>query len=102
MLDILDDKTPLNWPWGVERVEISKGHALASQILLKRRLRAGHNFELLTGTDLRSPTNQSIVLEYLKVGTSLVVLMAPVCTPYSPSGPNHCDLQNRSPDSVAR
>ena len=47
MLDILDHKTPLNWPRG-ELVEICGGHALTSQILIKRRLRAGHNFELLT------------------------------------------------------
>ena len=86
MLDILATKAPLNWPWGVELVEICGGQGLTSHILVKRRLRSGHNFELLTGTDLRQRRNQLKVLEYLKLSKPLVVLMAPICRPFSPLG----------------
>ncbi|CAK9013617.1 S-adenosylmethionine synthase 2 (AdoMet synthase 2) (Methionine adenosyltransferase 2) (MAT 2), partial [Durusdinium trenchii] len=67
MLDILATKAPLNWPWGVELVEICGGQGLTSHILVKRRLRSGHNFELLTGTDLRQRRNQLKVLELNRV-----------------------------------
>ena len=72
--------------WGVEIVELFGGEGLTSQMCVRRRLRAGHNFELITGVDLSDPSAQLKVLGYIRVAKPLVVVMAPVCTPYGPLG----------------
>ena len=38
--------------WSVEIVQLCGGEALTSYLCVKRRLRSGHNFELITGTNL--------------------------------------------------
>ena len=72
--------------YGVEIVEICGGAGVTSYMCMKRRLRAGHNWELVTGTDLTDPAVQRKVMDYLRLAKPLVIVMAPVCTPYGPLG----------------
>ena len=72
--------------WGVEIVELFGGEGLTSRLCVRRKLKAGHNFELLTGVDLSDSKTQSRVLGYLRAARPLVVVMAPVCSPYGPVG----------------
>ena len=44
------------------------------------------NFDIIAGTDLTNPYTVRKVFEYIKMVRPLVVVMAPVCTPYSPLG----------------
>ena len=82
MVSIL--QSPQFASWGVEIVEICGGEGVTSHLCVKRKLRSGHNFELLTGTDLTVPETQSRVLAYLEIAKPLVVVMAPVCGPFGP------------------
>ena len=68
--------------WGVEIVEICGGIGLTSHLCVKRRLQSGHNFELITGTDLTVPDVQQKVMDYIDLAKPLVVVMAPVCGPF--------------------
>ena len=78
--------SPAYASWGVEIVELCGGEGLTSRLCVRRQLRAGHNFELLTGADLTDSATQTKVLGYLSVAKPLVVVMAPICTPYGPLG----------------
>ena len=86
MLDILERHPGEPWPWGVEIVEICGGRGLTSWFVVKRRLRSGHNFDIVTGTDLTNPATQRKVCEYVDLVKPLVIVMAPICAPYSPLG----------------
>ena len=57
MLDILEKNPGIAWPWGVEIVEICGGKGITSYLVIKRKLRSGHNFELITGVDLSKTEN---------------------------------------------
>ena len=86
MLAILEKHPGQPWPWGVEIVEICGGRGLTSWFVVKRRLRSGHNFDIITGTDLTNPATQRKVCEYVQLVKPLVIVMAPICAPYSPLG----------------
>lgn len=73
-------------PYGVEIVELCGGQVLTSQMIVRRQLTAGHNFELVTGCDLTNPDTQKKVMAYLSVAKPLVVVMAPRCDPFGPLG----------------
>ena len=53
---------------------------------MKRRLRSGHNWELVTGADLTDVRVQRQVLSYLRLAKPLVTVMAPRCDPFGPLG----------------
>ena len=84
MFMILDD--PVHQNWGIEIVEFCGGQGLTTYLCVKRRLRGGQCFDLTTGVDLTDPVIQRKVLGYLDVARPLIVVMAPVCTPYGPLG----------------
>ena len=84
MYVILDN--PSHASWGVEIVEICGGQGLTSFLCVKRRLRSGHCFELITGANLTDPAVQAKVIGYLDVAKPLILVMAPVCTPFGPLG----------------
>eukprot|EP00435_Cladocopium_sp_Y103_P057491 s245_g19.t2 len=73
-------------PYGVEIVELCGGEGLTTQMCVRRKLAGGHNFEILTGTDLTNEEVQRSVLEYLKLAKPLAVIMAPRCGPFGPLG----------------
>ena len=49
-------------------------------------MQSGHNWELVTGTDLTNESVQRKVLDYISLAAPLVVVMAPRCDPYGPLG----------------
>ena len=73
-------------PWGVELVELCGGAGTSSYLAIKRRLRSGHNFDLVTGVDLCSAEVQRKVIGYLDIAKPLVILMGPRCDPFGPLG----------------
>ena len=95
MLDILEKNPGIAWPWGVEIVEICGGKEIISYLVIKRKLRSGRGFELITGVDLSTTENHRKVCEYVKLEKPLVIVMAPVCTPDSPlARPNRITNQS--------
>ena len=78
--------TPAYATWGIEVMELCGGEGLTSQMCVRRSLKAGHNFEITTGTDLTVPAVQRTVLDYVRLTKPLVVVMAPRCDPFGPLG----------------
>ena len=48
-------------------VELCGGEGLTTQLLHKRKLRTGANFELIIGIDLTDPKAQDMVIAYFEV-----------------------------------
>ena len=69
---------------GIDVMEICGGAARVSQIAVRRRLVAGRNVDVVTGTDLTEPREQTSTMKYVRLQRPLVVVMAPTCTPFGP------------------
>ena len=67
---------------GLDIVQICGGNGLPGRIALRRRLRTGHNFDIVIGYDLNSKHDQRYVEEYIDTFKPLVVVMSPTCTPF--------------------
>ena len=67
----------------VDVVEICGGVAGVSKISIRNQLKAGPNFDIVTGCDLTLPHNQMILQQYISEYQPLVVVMAPPCTAFS-------------------
>ena len=89
MLSLLSEESHVSW--GPEIVELCGGLAGSSKACVRRRLRAGNNFDIVCGVDLLHQPSQEKVIQYLSEAKPLVVVMAPVCLPYGPLG-----TQNRT------
>ena len=70
---------------GLDICELCGGVGRPSQIAIRRRLRTGKNFDLVTGFDLGNAAHQSVVKKYVKDNQVLVVLMAPSCRTLGPT-----------------
>ena len=68
--------------YGDDIVELCGGAARVSSVCVRRCLRSGGNYDLVTQCDLNDPAQQRQVLRYIQVGKPLVVVMAPTCTPF--------------------
>ena len=53
---------------------------------IRRRLRTGKNFDIVSGCDLRDPREQHALLQYVEWYEPFMVIMAPMCTPFGPIG----------------
>ena len=71
---------------GIDIAEICGGQARTTQVAVRRKLKVGPNFDLVTDCDLTCPRQQSYAYEYFEKGHVLVAVMAPVCGPYGPRG----------------
>ena len=69
---------------GIDLVEFCGGEGRASKIAIRRRLRAGRNFDIVTQADLGDPTTQEMALKYLDDNHVLVVAMGPSCRTLGP------------------
>ena len=67
---------------GVDIAEICGGEGRSSVMAVRRRLRAGRNFDIITGTDLRDPAEVTALWRYLRAARQFVVVMAPICQPF--------------------
>jgi hypothetical protein len=69
---------------GTDLVELCGGEGRVSTIVIRRHLKAGANFDLITGWDLNDERQQNLVLKYLDECRPLVVIMGPTCKPFGP------------------
>ena len=69
---------------GDDVVEICGGEARVTTICIRRRLKSGGNFDLVTQCDLNTPKGQKELWDHLKVHRPLVVVMSPTCKPFGP------------------
>ena len=64
---------------GLDICELCGGEGRTSQIAVRRRLKTGKNFDLVTGFDLGNPRHQQEVLQYVAANHVMIVVMAPSC-----------------------
>ena len=69
---------------GVDMCEFCGGVGRASTIAIRRRLRTGKNFDLVTNADLGDPTQQRIAMRYLDQHEVQVLVMGPSCRTLGP------------------
>ncbi|CAE7203568.1 RE1 [Symbiodinium sp. CCMP2592] len=63
---------------GVEIVELLGGGTSKTQICVRRQLKSGRSFELMTDANAMDPAAQHMLLAYIATAKPLLVLMAPV------------------------
>ena len=73
-LDHLDD--------GIDMVELCGGEGRTSILAVRRQLKVGENFDLVTSWDLNDPTQQELVRKYFRKYRPLVAIMGPTCKPF--------------------
>ena len=83
----------------LDLIEICGGEARPTSIALRKGLRGGDNFDLVTGCDLNDEHNQSLVLSYIRQSRPAVILMGPTCCPF---GPMANLVKHMRPDSWMR
>ena len=71
---------------GIDIAELCGGVARATTLAVRRSLRAGPNFDLITGVDLNNRKDQELTKSYIDKHHVLVVVMAPTCGPFGPMG----------------
>ena len=71
---------------GIDIAELCGGVARATTLAVRRSLRAGPNFDLITGVDLNNRKDQDLTKKYIDKHHVLVVEMAPTCGPFGPMG----------------
>ena len=70
---------------GIDLCELCGGlEARTSQIAIRRRLKAGHNLDLVCDVDLGDPKMQSMVARYINDNEVMIVVMAPSCRAIGP------------------
>ena len=67
---------------GLDICELCGGAARTSRLAVRRKLKAGRNFDLVTDCDLNEPRQQKLVLAYIDERDVIVVVTAPTCTPF--------------------
>ena len=78
---------------GIDFVEFCGCEGRASKIAIRRRLRVGRIFDIVTHADLGDPATQKMVLQYLDDNHVLVVAMGPSCRTLGP--PSNLNILNR-------
>ena len=68
----------------IDIVELCGGEGLPGRIAVRRRLKSGGNFDIVTDVDLNDPKVQHEVMTYILKAKPLVVVLSPVCTPFGP------------------
>ena len=66
----------------IDIVEICGGSARTSRIGIRKHLKVGHNFDLVTNVDLNDPRDQQMVMQYFFDHKPLVAVMSPRCSPF--------------------
>ena len=69
---------------GDDIVELCGGVSRITKVCVRRHLKSGGNYDLVTGCDLNTREGQRQFLDYLEVHRPLVVVMGPTCTPFGP------------------
>ena len=70
---------------GIDTCELCGGCARPTTIAIRRKLRTGRNFDIVTNCDLGVPRIQKLVTKYILENDVLVVIMAPSCRTMGPT-----------------
>ena len=84
---------------GLDICEMCGGAGRTLKIAIRRRLKTGRNFDLVTGCDLGDPQTQRKFKEYLENNNVLLVTMAPNCRSW---GSPHYVNQQINPETYER
>mgnify|MGYP003340745794 CR=1 FL=1 len=87
LLDILMTIGP-----GVDVCEFCGGEARTITVAVRRRLRDGRNFDLVTHVDLGDPREQELAIKYLDEHEVLVLVMSPSCRSLGPTSNLNYDI----------
>ena len=71
---------------GKDIAELCGGVARATTLAVRRSLRAGQNFDLITGVDLNNRGDQELTKNRIDRHHVLVKVEAPTCGPFGPMG----------------
>ena len=71
---------------GIDIAELCGGVARATTLAVRRSLRAGPNFDLITGVDLNNRKDREVTKKCIDKHHVLVVVMAPTRGPFGPMG----------------
>lgn len=71
---------------GIDIAELCGGQERSTTLSIRRKLKTGPNFDLVTGFDLNKPCDQQTVKNYFQTHKVLVAVMAPTCGPFGPMG----------------
>ena len=71
---------------GRDIAELCGGVARATSLAVRRSLRTGPNFDLITGVGFNNRKDQELTKKYIDRHHVLVVVMAPTCGPFGPMG----------------
>ena len=66
----------------VDVVELFGGEGGVGKLCIRRRLRRGGNFDLVTCYDLTKESDQAHIIKYITTHEPLVVVMGPPCTSF--------------------
>ena len=69
---------------GYDIAEVCGGVARTTRVGVRRKLRCGPNFDLVTGCDLCTKEGQHQCFRFFQNNLVLVAILAPVCGPYGP------------------
>ena len=90
-------------------MEIWGGNAGVSKVSIRRCLRTGQNFDIVTGADLTKYHNQQVLLNYIRQHRPLVIVMGPPCTAFSSwshinqyNAPNTYTASRQTGETLAR
>ena len=71
---------------GIDIAKLCGGVARATTLAVRKSLRAGPNFDLITGVDLNNRKDQELTKKSIDKHHVLVVVVAPTCGPLGPMG----------------
>ena len=66
----------------IDVAELCGGAARATKLAVRRKLRTGQNFDLITNVDLNNPRDKAETKKYVQENHVLVMVMAPTCGPF--------------------
>eukprot|EP00974_Lingulodinium_polyedra_P078987 7650489-Lingulodinium_polyedra.AAC.1 len=66
-------------PKGIDIIEACGGEGRFSQVCLRRQFKAGFNFDLRCGINLRRPADVQFLWQYIKEDKPFTILMGPPC-----------------------
>ena len=79
---LVDRKTAKPNRGNVDILELCGGEGLPGRIAVRRKLKSGGNFDIVTDCDLNDPHTQHQITTYIMQCKPLVVVLSPVCTPF--------------------
>ena len=65
---------------GLDVMEVCGGQGLVTKIAVRRRARAGRNFDIVTGTDLNEPAEIRALWAHIREHKPFLIILTPPCS----------------------